>query len=698
MKIRGFRIELGEIEARLQAEPEVREAVVVAREGASGKRLVAYVVAEQRDPNLCETLKARLQASLPDYMVPAQWLLLDRLPVTANGKLDRQNLPEPDALQSQRAYAAPHSEVERALAAIWQAVLKVERVGLHDNFFELGGDSIIAIQVVSRARAADLSLTPKDLFQHQSLQSLAAAARPASSMAVAQGPAQGRCQLTPIQHWFFAQHLPQPQHWNQSLLLHIDSPLDADALAQALAALVQAHDALRLRFAADGAAHYAGTAEAPLWQREAADAQALLAHCEAAQRSLDLSHGPLLRALSVTMADGSQRLLLVIHHLVVDGVSWRILLDDLQQAYRQAAAGQRVALAPRTSALGAWTERLRTYAEQAPLQAERAFWLRQSQDATLPCDRPQGGNTQVLARRLTTRLDSDVTRCLLQDAPAAYRTQINDLLLSALARVLCRWSGASSALVQLEGHGREALFDDLDLSRSVGWFTSAYPVRLTPSAELGASIKAIKEQLRAVPHKGIGYGVLRYLGDSVSQALLAQMPAPQVTFNYLGQFDTSFEGDSLFTPAREARGAEQDPQAPMGNLLSINGQIYGGALAMDWSFSRERFDDATVQALADDYAAELQALVAHCVAHAPGRSDPVRRALDRSRSSHPRRAGTAGAADRGGVSVGTVATGPVVPCAVCTPGRGLRQPVAGRHRPVGGRAVSRRLAGGAGRP
>ncbi|MEI9273538.1 condensation domain-containing protein, partial [Pseudomonas aeruginosa] len=243
------------------------------------------------------------------------------------------------------------------------------------------------------------------------------------------------------------------------------------------------------------------------------------------------------------------------------------------------------------------------------------------QSAEWPCDRPQGDNREALAESVSLRLDPQRTRQLLQQAPAAYRTQVNDLLLTALARVLCRWSGQPSTLVQLEGHGREALFDDIDLTRSVGWFTSAYPLRLTPAQSPGESIKAIKEQLRAVPHKGLGYGVLRYLADPAVRQAMAALPTAPITFNYLGQFDQSF-ADALFQPLDQPTGPIHDEQAPLPNELSVDGQVYGGELVLRWTYSRERYDARTVNELAQAYLAELQALIEHCLEDGAGGLTP----------------------------------------------------------------------------
>ncbi|HEX8592566.1 MAG TPA: non-ribosomal peptide synthetase [Pseudomonas sp.] len=622
VKIRGFRIELGEIESRLLEHPDVRQAVVLALDSPSGKQLVGYLVAEGDESLLRDALKTYLHSQLPDYMVPAQLILLDSMPLTSNGKLDRRALPAPDPEHNRQHFIAPHSELEQTLAAIWRDVLNVERVGLLDNFFELGGDSILSIQVVSRARQAGIHFSPRDMFQHQTVQTLASVTTRVEQILAEQGPILGAAQLTPIQHWFFASDIPQPQHWNQSLLLQPTETLDPARLEQALREVLVQHDALRLRFKHDAghwsAEHASMEQCAVLWKAERASPE-LFAD---AQRSLNLEQGPLLRAVLVSDGKAPQQLLLAIHHLVVDGVSWRILLDDLQSAYRQQA------LPAKTSALRDWTQRLHTYAVSEPLREELHWWQSQLRESrSLPFDHPQGRQTNAQAQTLSVRLDTQHTRQLLQQAPAAYRTQVNDLLLAALARVVCRWTGESAALIQLEGHGRETLFDDLDLTRSVGWFTSAYPLRLVPQdvnscAGFAPSIKAIKEQLRSVPHKGLGYGVLRYLADDACRQAMAALPQALMTFNYLGQFDQSFTDEALFKPLDADVGPTHDENAPLPNALSIDGQVYGGELVLRWTFSCERFNLATIEALASDYLAELQGLIAHCLADDAGGLTP----------------------------------------------------------------------------
>ncbi|WP_129973115.1 MULTISPECIES: non-ribosomal peptide synthase/polyketide synthase [unclassified Pseudomonas] len=634
VKIRGFRIELGEIETRLLKLPAVREAVVLAVEGPSGQQLATWIVPNEAlqgdaEATLRDSIKAQLREALPDYMVPVSWAFLERLPLTANGKLDRKQLPQPQVAQVQEAYAAPRSELEQQLAAIWQDVLKVERVGLNDNFFELGGDSIISIQVVSRARQAGIRFTPKDIFQHQTVQRLATVAQQSDVVLATQGDVLGEAVLTPIQQYFFDSDIPARHHWNQSILLTPTAPLAATALEQALQHLQRHHDALRLRYRdLEGG-----------WQQTHApvehnlellrtvtlqDSAALPALCQELQRSLDLDNGPLIRAVLVDLPDASQRLLLVIHHLVVDGVSWRIVLEDLQTVYQQLTAGQVMRLPAKTTAFKDWGARLQGHARSAVLEAELDYWRGQLSGAgiELPLDNPQGQLSNRFERSVDTRLDAERTRQLLQQAPAVYRTQVNDLLLTALAKVLCEWTGAESALVQLEGHGREDLFDDVDLSRTVGWFTSMFPVRLTPGAGFETSIKGIKEQLRAIPNKGIGYGLLRYLGSAEAQAALSGAAQPKVTFNYLGQFDNNFDEGALWVPATEDKGAGQDERAPMANTLTIDGRVYQGQLSLTWTYSGDVFEDATIHALARAYEGALAELIDHCLNHASGGLTP----------------------------------------------------------------------------
>ena len=628
VKIRGFRIELGEIEARLQDHPQVSEALVVARDGISGKQLVGYVVAEAEG----DALRNFLREQVPDYMVPAQILRLERFPLSPNGKIDRKALPEPT--WQGEAYEAPRNERERALAAIWQDVLHVERVGIRDNFFDLGGDSILSLQIVSRARQVlgeGVEIRLRDLLQYQTIAGLleraesVAEAAPTvpgdATVAVADdGEFFG---LVPIQQWMFEQQLEEPNHFNQAVLLECRQRLDAEVLEVALQGLLAEHGSLRLSFArgADGLwrQRYREASEitgALLWQRQAANAEEALLIANQAQRSLDLSEGRLLRGVLTDMADGTQRLLLVIHHLGVDGVSWRILLEELQQRYVAQLSGEAAPRVERTSAYRAWAEGLRDYADSQLAQADLPYWLEQTDSAGLgepQRDNLRGAERMAHLEQLFLRLDRQQTQRLLKVAPEAYRTQINDLLLTALGRTLCQWCDSESVLIGLEGHGREDILDAVDHSRTLGWFTSLFPLRLTPGqGDYAQAIPAIRQQLRAVPDKGIGYGALRYLGDSALRRQLAARAEPRVTFNYLGQFDQSFDAKALFVPLQEKPGDTYAATTPMNNWLEIVGQVYDGELTLRCMFSRRVFRPSRIESLMAQLRTELDGVIGHC--------------------------------------------------------------------------------------
>ncbi|KRC86384.1 hypothetical protein ASE30_05445, partial [Achromobacter sp. Root83] len=615
VKIRGYRVELGEIEALLLTQPGVAEAVVVAREG----RLVAYL-SPALDGAAEHALKHVLEQDLPGYMVPAVMVSVAQLPHTPNGKVDRQALPDPDTLRA-RAYEPPRDAREEAFCAIWRDVLNVDRVGRDDNFFELGGDSILGLQIVARLRKAGWRIAPRQLFEHQTVARLAGESQ-AVELAVTASETEGVVLLAPIQQAFLAQAIPQPHHWNQAVLLRPREALDVVALRRALAAIVAQHDALRLRMAFDAqgrARQFYGPAAdigAMLWHRQA-DAAALGTLCEEAQRSLDLTQGPLMRALAVELADGGWRLLLVVHHLAVDGVSWRILLEDLQAAYEQAKAGREPVLPAKTASYKDWTRAL--HEQGQPSQAEREYWLGLTAvDAgTLPCAHPDGARTVGDAAVETISLDAVQTAALLKTAPAAYRTRINDVLLTALTRAVSSWTGQRHVAVDVESHGRD-MDGGLDLSRTVGWFTAVYPVRLDGTGGRADALKRVKEALRAVPRHGIGHGLLCHLSDDTQRAVMATRSRPEILFNYLGQFDGAFEGGTQWLPAAEPVGASQDPAATLEHELAVSGQVLGGCLTLSLTYSAARQDGAAMRALMAGLHEELLGLIEHCVSGARG--------------------------------------------------------------------------------
>ncbi|MBB2496021.1 amino acid adenylation domain-containing protein [Pseudomonas sp. UL070] len=633
VKIRGFRIELGEIESQLLALEGVQETAVIARETSTGKQLVGYVVLKHPSPSgrgaggegssdlhdasltpaLSQRereLRAELAIALPDYMVPAQIIALEKLPLTPAGKLDRAALPEP-TWQSQ-SYEALQTDNERILAAIWAEVLGVERVGRQDHFFELGGDSIVALQVVSRIRQQGLQLAPRELFQFPRLAELAKVARLAGVEEV-QEPVTGELPLTPIQAHFFAMDQANPTHWNQALNLGLLRPLDPQLLEQALQALVAHHDGLRLRFSQEQGVwkqHYAemNTDQPLLWRREAvSDAEAEQLY-QQAQQSLDLANGPLLRALYLKQAGQPERLLLAVHHLVVDGVSWRILLEDILAAYRQLEAGQAPRLQSKSQSYKAWSEALQNWSNSESAQRELDAWCSRLSGPVMPLPRELDGITATHGdkREVRRALDASETKRLLQ-APAQLGVRIDALLLSALTRTLCRWSGQPGLRVNLESHGREALAGELDLSRTVGWFTSLYPLQLPQLDDPQQQLQRVQQQLEQIEHGGQGYGVLRWLGSVEAQAALAALPVADVTFNYLGQYQAGAAAD-WFRPA-SGGGAAVAAENPLASRLGVNGQVFEGQLQLSWEYAATQYSAATIERLAATYRQELLGLL-----------------------------------------------------------------------------------------
>ncbi|WP_416211203.1 condensation domain-containing protein [Nitrospirillum sp. BR 11828] len=620
VKIRGFRVEPGEIEAQLMAQAGVHQAVVVADETGGATRLVGYVVPVAGATVEVASLATRLAEVLPAHMVPARLMLVPALPVTPAGKLDRTALPAPR--WEADGQVAPRDAREAILARLWAETLGQASVGVTDNFFEIGGDSILALQIVARARAQGLRFTPKQLFDRQTIAALAPVVVETGSAAPELPVPDGPSPLTPIQSWFFSQPIPRRQRWNQSVLLASDRPLDAKALAGALALLGRHHDALRLRFTqdADGAwwQNHAAEADIPLDETAAQTAADITRLCDEAQDGLDLAHGPLMRARLIRQPDGGQRLFLVAHHLVVDGVSWRVLLDDLRAL--NTGPCQDRALPARTAPYALWARRLADLARTPAIQAQLPRWRAALDTAPLPVDRPGGPNTRRHAVTRTLRLDTAATQALLTTAPAAYRTRIDVLLLAALAEAVRHTWKRPAITVHLEGHGREPLFPELDLERTVGWFTSVYPVRLETAGDWDATIRRVKETLRAVPEGGIGFGLLRHLApDAATRDALA---APvSLSFNYLGQFDGALR-DGPWRAALEDCGVGTDPDSSLGALMSLDGQVLDGVLALHLRYSTALFREDTAAAFLAAYEAALTGVVQHCLATIPGQATP----------------------------------------------------------------------------
>ena len=581
VQLRGFRVELGEIENVLRQHPEVVQAVVTTHTDQRVTRMTAYTTGAATT----EQLRRFCRRHLPEHMVPGSFVTLDEFPLTSNGKIDRGALPRPVSTASEGADGVPRNATERALATIWADLLRVPQVGRHDNFFALGGDSILSIQAVARASQAGLRLTPKALFQHPTIAELASTVTVDSGAGADQGPVTGPLPATPIQNWFRGLELPNPHHFNQSLLLEPVRALDTDALAQALRAVVAHHDGLRQRLALDGTI----TIVPPEPDRTLltvvdlrTDPGRLHAHIHELQTSLDLQHGPTVAALYATLGPTEHRLFVTAHHLTVDGVSWRILLDDLATAYH----GRQ--LPPKTTSYQAWAHHL----DDHRVDPERvAYWtdLLTGVSGAIPHDRPGGANLYRTADTITSTLSARQSHAVTH-----HGTPAQTLLLTALADALGGWTGRPRLLVDIENHGRHPFDDAIALTRTVGWFTTIQPI------VLGASgVVSTHGDL-----DGVEYGLLRHGSAS---APLAGLPTPEVCFNYLGEFDSGLDGDSPWTLVPELPDDLQDGAQQRPYPLEVTAVIMRGRLQIRWTYSTALHERATIAALAERFTARLLA-------------------------------------------------------------------------------------------
>ena len=620
VKVRGHRIELGEIEAVLSRHVKIRQAVVVAREDAPGeKRLAAYLMlAEGSELNVSD-LRRYLKEQLPEYLIPAAYVTLSEFPLTANGKVDRRALPAPEQSRPElaREYVAARTAVEEQLCGIWSEVLRVERVGVYDNFFELGGDSILTIQVVSRGRHAGLNLSPAVLFMHPTIAELSEILGQTQQLLEVDA---GEIPLTPIQHWFFEQNLPEQHHFNQAALLEIPSSLKPSLLQKAVEELFMRHDALRLRFVNNDGRWQQTVSEnidAPFSVHDLSSTPsseqpaAIERLAEEIQKSLNLAEGRVARIALIKLSNTSSRLLVVIHHLAVDTTSWRILLEDFQRAYDSLERQQKVELPAPTTSFAAWSQALSRFAQSPELKDDAEYWRRAVSQPTSPMSVDfDGENTEDSSAFVLTTLSREETRWLLHEMPKAFRALPSEVVLTALAQAY-----GESLLLEMEGHGRESISDSLDLSRTVGWFTSLYPVRLDVSGAEDplAALKLVKEQTRSVPRGGLGFGVLKYLNTGSETAqLLRQASRPEISFNYIGEQSLSSARENAISVAGESYGRNNSARGNRPYLLMITAEIRKEQLSIRWGYSRNLHRETTIRDLARSFKKAFKSLIDCC--------------------------------------------------------------------------------------
>ncbi|MDA1604521.1 condensation domain-containing protein, partial [Bacillus cereus] len=614
IKIRGMRIEPGEITAKLVELDEIENGYVMAHHDEEGQvNLCAYIVwKKESEP---QKIRRKLAQTLPEYMIPVHFMTIDELPLTPNGKVNEQLLPIPEK-ETEEAYVPPCTEIEKLLTDIWQEVLGIERVSVKGSFFDYGGDSIKAIQISSQLRKYRLKLETKYLFTHATIQEVAIYIEPLKKQ-IDQRQISGEILLSPIQNWFFSKNFVNPHHYNQAETLYKAEGFDPEAVELALDKLIEHHDVLRAVFVQDSKQmvqinRKAYTADFYTLEvmnlrnknnwRELAEN-----HIDSIQGELDIENGPLIKA-SIFQTSKGDHLVIVIHHLIIDGVSWGILLEDLETAYEQAVSGEKIKLPEKTTSYKEWTTELWDYAKEEVVN-EKAYWEDVENRLVVPSSlavRQSINQKRWYSKQLVRQLNKEKTDLLLKQAHRAYNTEINEILLAAFALAMKEQFGIEELPLDLEGHGRETFSEDVDVSRTIGWFTSVFPVVLEAGREekLGAAIKSVKDLLRRIPQKGMGYGLL-YCKELQT---IEERPSPPVSFNYLGQFELhENEGRSLHL------GNSSSLENERTHMLDLNLAVINGVLEINLEYHECEFDRNEIEQLLNAYTETLEKMVDHCI-------------------------------------------------------------------------------------
>lgn len=641
VKIRGHRVELGEVEYALGLLPGVSRAAVIAKPDSAGRnQLLAFATGDLSLMESPAEMMACLARSLPDYMMPVGISVLEQFPLNANGKLDRKQLEtmEIPASQGSATHTEPESENERVLADIFRDLFRREDIGIEDNFFALGGDSITAIQLVSRLRQFHLQCKASDIFAHPNIASLA---RILDSVQEKENridiATKGQIPSNPIQVWCYEQSLENMSHWNQALLLTCQKGVALKHLQEAFQFLVNHHSALKMRFEfaeQEGWKQYINDSDMAVGVREfdlrhcSQDAQLneeVERLCDPLHAEMNLSAGRLMQAAIVRTPDSidSDRLFISVNHLVIDGVSWRLLLDDLQRSIRALRNGQPIRLSRQTIEFSEYCQRLNDFATSESCLADLSYW--QSVAAQPGDGLPADYSTDVTYERdlqsVTASLDVRTTENLLQRANNTYRTEINDLLLSAMGMALTSWTGGSQFKISLESHGRDAFQSTVDVSHTIGWFTSVYPVVISVSEEqvsqfatsVGQVIENTKASLRSIPSSGFTYSPLRYLHPDAEVRDSLHYPN-LIEFNYLGQTDNMNIDDMTLglSIVDEKPGKTRADQNHRTNELEIDVIVVNDEMKIRVAYSGARYAAETMQSLADNFIDYLEAIVDHC--------------------------------------------------------------------------------------
>ena len=625
VQVRGHRVEIGEIEATLLNYSSVKDAIVLDKKDDDGNTiLVGYIV--PRNSFTVEEIHHYLSSKLPDYMIPSQFLQLEGIPLTPNGKVDREKLlsteSEFQTINTGIEYMRPRNPNEEMLRDIWEKILGVSNISIKDNFFILGGDSIKAIQISMQLQKMNVRIAIKDVFQNPTIEELSNCVTPITKNAP-QDVVTGEIELTPIQKWFFENNLTNQHHYNQAIMIQ-NHYFDETLIRKVFDKIIEHHDALRMvyHFSDNKIIQENRDTDTSLYDFETFnlinESQAKTKIEELAntiQASISLTKGPLVKLALFKTKEGDH-LLIAIHHLVIDGVSWRILSEDFNLAYGMALENQEIHFINKTNSYKKWSEQLQKYSTYNKLLEELSYWKRieETYVPSLPFDHDTEINLLRDCKTLSFKLTKEQTKQILTTVNKAYNTEINDILLVSLGLAYKEWTGKSKLLINLEGHGREEVIQDIDISRTIGWFTTMYPhiLEINSSHTLEYKIKYTKETLRKLPNKGFGYSVLKYLTPKKLKSAHSFKSKPQVNFNYLGQFDTDINLPNMNLSSISV-GDTSSLDSQIIYPLDINGIVLEERLKVTIQYSSKQFNTNTIQKLTDLYCEKVLEVISHCM-------------------------------------------------------------------------------------
>lgn len=622
VKIRGFRVELGEIERELLSYGSMKEAVVLDRvDSNNNKFLCAYLVSEEKVS--IRKLKEELNIKLPEYMVPTKFIQLEQMPLTQNGKIDRRELLKySNELNEEEDYVKPRNDFEEIIANIWGEVLGKNKVGIDNNFFSLGGDSIKIIQISSRLRKHNLKVDVQDFFDCPTIRELVGRIKNVNQN-IEQSLVLGDVKLTPIQHWFFQENKNVRNHFNHSVLLYKEDGFNEVVLREALNKLIEHHDALRINYKFKKGAILGfnnGISEESLsfnitdLRNNENKEERLNNEINEVQQSINIENGPLIKCHLFKLDEGD-KLLIVIHHLVIDGISWRILLNDLDIAYKQAENKEKIVFENKTVSFKEWSEHLNKCSEDKILYKEADYWnkLLKNNVKRLPKSGQAYSDTIKDGNTVTVALDQVNTKRLLEKCNRAFNTEINDILLTALGITLSKWLNDNKVAINLEGHGREKLGKDIDISRTIGWFTSSYPIILDidQSYNISNNVKKVKENLRSVPNKGVGYGILKYITSLKNDILENLEFSPEVSFNYMGQFDNDMKSD-VFKMDKFQLESSLSQDFERHYAIDIVGIVIDNQCSFMFNYNKHEFTQEIINKIANNYLITLSEIIEFC--------------------------------------------------------------------------------------